>query len=528
MDAQLLNTDPRARLADALRIAAPDLRAPEYGHDLSTIGFSGVSFLEGAQNLDALRDRIVLCPGIDPAHDSFNELLSKLADAKVAAMVIRASSGSPNASVSTPTNTSIAILALTVEGDWAQLADSLRVLLHTDVADYVAGTRLGDLFGAADALASLLGGAVSLVDASGQVIGYSTHADQPIDELRRQTTLSLREGSPISEDLEYREILRAHSAILLAAQPGQYARVARVVRYAGELLGTVWVVQVNPQESAATIEKLNSVAPTLAQHFLRARTEASEEDRRRSELVRALLENTQDARVAASQLSLPPQLGQVVVSFGIEDQSSSNTKYGIRRLMQLVQSSATTSFAHSETALLENRVVSIIAGATAERIRAFAEFVCRQDATIACGIGSEVSSLPQLRQSLREAELAVSALLAAGDDEPTARQVSAFTEVRDVVALQQLADSISSMDVASEDAFASIAGYDRTHGSELALTLRTFFNNRESVRTTAQALHVHQNTVRYRIALVRDILGIDIDEPHTRLWLWLRLVTESL
>ncbi len=40
-------------------------------------------------------------------------------------------------------------------------------------------------------------------------------------------------------------------------------------------------------------------------------------------------------------------------------------------------------------------------------------------------------------------------------------------------------------------------------------------------------MHVHPNTVRYRIETIRTELGIDLDQPAVRLWLWLRLSVET-
>jgi DNA-binding PucR family transcriptional regulator len=39
-------------------------------------------------------------------------------------------------------------------------------------------------------------------------------------------------------------------------------------------------------------------------------------------------------------------------------------------------------------------------------------------------------------------------------------------------------------------------------------------------------LHVHGNTVRYRIARLAEDFRVDLDKPATRLWLWLRLAAQ--
>ena len=39
----------------------------------------------------------------------------------------------------------------------------------------------------------------------------------------------------------------------------------------------------------------------------------------------------------------------------------------------------------------------------------------------------------------------------------------------------------------------------------------------------ARTLDVHVNTVRYRLSRVEPIFGIDLDDPETRLLVWLQL-----
>ena len=59
--------------------------------------------------------------------------------------------------------------------------------------------------------------------------------------------------------------------------------------------------------------------------------------------------------------------------------------------------------------------------------------------------------------------------------------------------------------------------------SEYAKTLRTYLDcSRDSARTSA-ALSLHQNTLRYRLKRLRDLFGVDLDQPEDTLLLWLSL-----
>jgi len=54
-------------------------------------------------------------------------------------------------------------------------------------------------------------------------------------------------------------------------------------------------------------------------------------------------------------------------------------------------------------------------------------------------------------------------------------------------------------------------------------TLWAFFQENSSPRRTAQRLHVHPNTVRYRVRRIEKLLSTSLDDPDDRLVLALGL-----
>ena len=57
------------------------------------------------------------------------------------------------------------------------------------------------------------------------------------------------------------------------------------------------------------------------------------------------------------------------------------------------------------------------------------------------------------------------------------------------------------------------------------ITLRAFLDCHGNVASVAKQLHVHNNTVRYRLARLVEDFDVNLDDPAERLWLWLRLVS---
>ena len=60
--------------------------------------------------------------------------------------------------------------------------------------------------------------------------------------------------------------------------------------------------------------------------------------------------------------------------------------------------------------------------------------------------------------------------------------------------------------------FAPLLDYDARHRASLYKTLRTFFEHRLAVQETADALHIHRNTLQKRLANVEQLLGIDLGD----------------
>jgi DNA-binding PucR family transcriptional regulator len=54
---------------------------------------------------------------------------------------------------------------------------------------------------------------------------------------------------------------------------------------------------------------------------------------------------------------------------------------------------------------------------------------------------------------------------------------------------------------------------DAERGCDLEKTLRTYYACGSSITSTADALFLHRNSVRYRLDRIRSLLGFDFDHP---------------
>ncbi|MCC3376450.1 CdaR family transcriptional regulator [Cohnella sp. REN36] len=77
-----------------------------------------------------------------------------------------------------------------------------------------------------------------------------------------------------------------------------------------------------------------------------------------------------------------------------------------------------------------------------------------------------------------------------------------------------------------DEALARLRAYDREHDANLLSTLETFLASDSNAKTAAEALHVHANTLSYRLKRIAEIGGIDLADMDQKVSLYLVLKAE--
>jgi purine catabolism regulator len=133
-------------------------------------------------------------------------------------------------------------------------------------------------------------------------------------------------------------------------------------------------------------------------------------------------------------------------------------------------------------------------------------------------IGKEAANVAAWPRSLREAEQA----LLLGRQLLGASRVLDFSDLG-VYRLLVLLRETPELWEFYRATLAALAEYDRKQGAELLKTLEAFFAHLGNLARTAEALHVHRNTLLYRLDRIGEISGLNIDDAEERLALWLAL-----
>lgn len=78
-----------------------------------------------------------------------------------------------------------------------------------------------------------------------------------------------------------------------------------------------------------------------------------------------------------------------------------------------------------------------------------------------------------------------------------------------------------------ERAIGPLLAYDEAQGTELTKTVRAYLECSASPAATAKRLHVHVNTLRYRISRASELLGVDLAEFTNQVDIYLALRSDS-
>jgi purine catabolism regulator len=137
---------------------------------------------------------------------------------------------------------------------------------------------------------------------------------------------------------------------------------------------------------------------------------------------------------------------------------------------------------------------------------------------VSVGLGRAKPGLAGVRGSYREAEQA----LTMGTRLFGGARVVAFADLG-LYRLLYAMNGQTELREFFEDQVHSLVEYDQRTGAGLMATLDAFFRCHGSPTEIAQLLHLHRNTVLYRLRRIEDIARLSLDDPETRLNLHLCL-----
>lgn len=527
-------------MLDALGSAVVSLRVAPAGTQwpIRTVALFDADDLAAAADSGVLVADLCVLAGVPAA--TARSWIDRLADANAAARPVALVIKDVSADLCRSAETAgIAVAALHAQARVEMVLSTVRRLLAgaasrpwEDATSGEAVIEESDLYGLAQRVATMTGGLVSIEDDQARLLAYSATdgaADElrmlsilgrqgPVEHLRRLRELGVydrvRRGSavvevPADEDLGWRRRL------VVSIQPlGGSARHRR----AGVSLGTIWIqegAQPLDPDSASVLEGAAAIAARLIHRTRSAPTQEALQIQR----LLGIRGGGVDIPSLASALALPTSEESAVVGIAVINGDRLAPMAEMAAALRLLagayvrESLVTTTDERLYVLIPRSRSTGLATwvGGVLDRLAA------RFGPQLRAAIAAPVASLDQVPAARDEVDRVLDSPV--GTD-----RVTSLTQSRTPVLLGEIADLVRSRAELRDPRLQALFDYDQEREAALVNTLEEYLQRFGDVRAAAADMHVHPNTLRYRVRRAEEILGMSLDDPDSRLLLQIQLL----
>ena len=422
--------------------------------------------------------------------------------------------------------TGIALVAVHRQTRWELLLSMTRGVLDQVRAHDPENDTFGadtDLYELAQTVASLTKGMVSIEDERSHVLAYSA-ADDAADELRTLSILG-REGPAdylrrLHERGVFDRLRRTDDVIDVPADPelGIRRRLAVGIRRltgSSTTLGTIWVQEgLTPLtgEADAVLRGASAVAARLITRITNAPTNETLQIQR----LLGARGGGVDVPSLASALSIPTSGSSAVVGF------APCGDFDIGTLAPSIRLHASAFRRESLVTTIGARIYALFPGvASGTPISAWtADAVGRIETRTSLALRAAVAAPIADLEAVAVARFEVDRVL---DGTTGEVRVTTLEESRTSVLLGEILELIGNHEQLRDPRIAALDRYDASNDARMRESLDRYLACFGDVRSAAESLHVHPNTLRYRIRRVEQILELDLTDPDARLLVEIQL-----
>lgn len=472
---------------------------------------------------------VLLAVGFPAQEPTFAELLARAGEARAAAVIAKPATIDSESLRALGELHNVNTVSARQSSDWLQLATLLKSSVSTFAADGVAGARLGDLFAFSNAVATMAGGATSIVDPSGRVLGFSNLADQRIDEQRRNTTLLMSEVDSPSTDPAYRRTYATTGGVFIPGDDETYGRVAAAVRSDGEVLGTIWVVVTEPQQRHHAVHALEKLLDPATLHLHHARSYIDVKRRREADLLSNLLREPHQAAACASALEITGEQWFRLAAIASTNSPAHAAAVSTHRLIQRVSTWLHLIQPNAIVAEVDSHLVMLFSGrrnqewATLEHnLNDFLRRVEPTAPSLAVVVGRRVHEAHELSDDFTYLRTLVRLTASGLVPRRPGGAVVLMDDHLPRLDLATIADWHRSTSRLRVPTLERIGEWDRERGTEHLETLKAYVESNKNIPATAAALNLHVNSVRYRIDRLQKTFDLDLHDIDVFAWVLLQ------
>jgi hypothetical protein len=390
-----------------------------------------------------------------------------------------------------------------------------------------------DMFDIVDTFARLIGGPATVADLDFRVLAYSTLPDQANDEARRSAILNRRTPDTwlrwMEESGVRDELLRSRTLVRLDIPWTTFLpRYIQPIRAGDQLVGYLWVMQSGAtlaDDAAKTAKEFaDLLAPELA-----SRSSALTENPGGS-VLRQFFSGGLPASRVASVLDVNENAPTVVIAVAA-DAAKSDAVLVRHRAVRAIALYIEIHLRGAIVGVVDQRIYVLCAAPTLDESALdplLARFV--KHLVDAAEIGASVAAsavhpgLAAADAARVEADLALHVVAS----RTAGRRVGRFNALRHEIVLNETVDFLKSRPALTDGILDRLRDHDRRHNSDYMDTLNVYLNSFGDMRWAADQLHLHPNSLRYRVKRLAEIADFDLDDPRLRLALSLVMRTATV
>lgn len=523
---------PSTGLATLLDDLGPELLRPLRGavEQLGERPVTAVTIVEPQDVAAVPRGSLVIASGLGLADQALPDLVTRWAADGAAAVVVKlrgAGEDAVDAAAALAQAAGLVLLSVPDTLPWLHLlglVEMAREHLRGDRGD----TALGDLFGLASAVAAATGGATAVEDPSRRILAYSTLPGQPIDPARQRGILGRQVPYRPSNDFEYRRLYRTDGVMRLGPNGETLGRRAVAVRSGAELLGSIWVID-GGHLSADADAVLTDASRIAALHLIRSRSHADVERQEREEALRVLLDGRPGTEAAVDRLGYRRESACQLLAVALPRGSDDIDELILERLHELVALRGAALSPRNATTIRGAAVWALLVDQDAAATAALVDGL-RHRAGSALGVAITIAiGEPRVPPAgVQEARRELDNILLLLDRPGETRRAARRADVQAALVLLEVEQQLAARPELRLSQLEAMARFDQAQSGTYVETLRTYLGCFGDVTAAAASLSIHANTFRYRLGRVRELFGVDLDDPDTRLALWLQLRAGSV
>ncbi|MFC0186882.1 PucR family transcriptional regulator [Fictibacillus aquaticus] len=403
--------------------------------------------------------------------------------------------------------------------------------------EHFKGT-FGSLENLADRISDVLDCPVTIEDRNHRLLAYSTHEDST-DPARIATIIGRRVPEKVINSLWKDGVIptlqKSGDPLRVKSinQVGLGDRVAVSIRKNEEVLGYIWVLEINKKLDEDDLEVLKQAAQAARSQLLQHQMGTKKKQENQQEFLWKLLtgNHPSEERILEKfqEISILPTLPVSVMILQFEDEVTDAREKDILYLA-VVHQRIRVLLAAADG---QQMILLVSSNQKDQHEQTIQEFISTcfthmeerfSITNVKAAYGSLISRFDQTEKSYKEALNVLSIQDKFGADTLSLYGYKdlGIYQFLDVIREKQTRDGYEN------EVLVKLQEYDKMHRTNLYETLETYLNCDENQHHAAEHLHIHINTLMYRLKRITEITTLNLKSPEQKIMLMIDLKIRKL